>query len=467
MKLLIILASISLLAASPVSGQQIYEILDLEADVRTQIDELELRLFHGLDQPANKQVVMLQWLIELYDFIDEKDKVEACYQKILDFFSSDVGTLNAYALYLIERRGDYQKAEKQLLEAANFGEYLDVRALDLGTTYELLARVEYNQSNFESSVSHARKALELLSEESSAGALRALAESHLQSGAFDEAADAYIKLIAIDGGSNREDINALQLFLHKTTRYNQGSVANLIEDAIEARNEIYRTRIESEGGKVVSLPMEDGVILEGTLRLTDGAGAVLFVPDLGARRSVYTPYAQLLFIEQISTLSVDHRGHGGSRSDSLPSYADLSLAHVGRLSSDIVTGFRFLQNQTGFEDGQIAIVVEGQASALVEKAMHDATLAAPVIHLSPTFRHYDRELINAISFHPDGPILLVFSSEDLQAMLSVDLFRSAKEFSRLDLKLLDEAGHGVDMLRRDEKALEFFQQWVGKTLGVR
>ena len=140
--LLIILASLSFLATSPVSGQQKYGLLDLEADVRTQIDDLEPRLFHDLDAPAHKQVVMLQWLIELYDYIDEKDEVEACYQKILSFFSSDVGTLNAYAIYLIERRGDYEKAEKQLLEAAHVGGYLDVRALDLGTTYELLARVE-------------------------------------------------------------------------------------------------------------------------------------------------------------------------------------------------------------------------------------------------------------------------------------------------------------------------------------
>lgn len=467
MKSLIILAALSLLVTSPVFGQQKYGILDLEADVRKQIEALEPDLFHGLDQPAHKQAVLLQWLIELYEFIDEKDKVEACYQKILSFYSSDVGTLNAYALFLIESRGDYEEAEKQLLEAAHVGDYLDVRALDLGVTYELLARVELNKGDFKSSISYAQIALELLDEESSTGTLRVLAESHLQSGAFDEAAEVYIKLIAIEGGVNPEDINALQLFLQKTTRYNQGSVASLIENAIDARNEQCRARIENEGGKVVSLPMEDGVILEGTLRLTDGEGAVLFVPDLGAKRSVFTPYAQLLFIEHISSLSLDHRGHGGSRSDSLPSYAALSPAHVGRLSDDIVAGFRFLQNETGLEDDKIVIVVEGQASALVEKAMHDATFAAPVVHLSPTFVTHDLELTNAISFHPDLPVLIVFSSEDLQAVLSVDLFRRAKEFSRLGLKMLEDAGHGVDMLRRDEKALELFQKWVGKTLGVR
>jgi hypothetical protein len=137
------------------------------------------------------------------------------------------------------------------------------------------------------------------------------------------------------------------------------------------------------------------------------------------------------------------------------------------LASDIVAGFRFLKNETQLEDGQIAIVAEGQASALVEKAIHDAHLIAPVVHLSPSFEKQDVELMNAVAFHPDQPLLVVFSAEDLQVMISVDLLRNVKEFTQLDLKMLSDAGHGVDMLRRDEKALEFFQEWVGKTLGVR
>jgi tetratricopeptide (TPR) repeat protein len=467
MMVLLLLLALSLFVAPPVCAQQTHGVIDLEKDVKAQIKQLESRLFFGQDEPAHEQVVWLQWLITLYDFVDQKDGVEACYEQILAYFPFDAATMNAYALFLIERRGDYERAEKQLRDAAEWGEHADVRSLDLGTTYELLARVELNQGDIESSIAHARKALELLDEESSAAALRILAESYLQSGAFDEAAEAYLKLIALERGINREDINALQLFVHRTTRYADGSISGLIADAIEGKKRRYRSRIESEGGKIVSFPTEDQVVLEGTLRRTDGDGAALFVPDLGTTRSVYTPYAQLLFIEEISTLSLDLRGHGGSRTDSLPSYTDLTPAHLGLLPTDVVAGFRYLQNETGLADGQIVIAAAGRSCAVVEKAVHQASLAAPVIYLSPTFQSRDRELTNAVFFHPHEPILVVYSAEDLQAMLSFELFSDVKEFSRLERKILTDAGHGIEMLRRDTHALEFFQEWIGKTLGVR
>ena len=71
---------------------------------------------------------------------------------------------------------------------------------------------------------------------------------------------------------------------------------------------------------VVTVTTDDGVRLEGTLRRAQGPGAVLLVHDLGSRRSVYAPYAQLFFIDDLTTLSIDLRGHGNSRSDSLSSH---------------------------------------------------------------------------------------------------------------------------------------------------
>lgn len=449
------------------SSQQSGGLIDLEDEVRAQIETLRERWRSGLDQPAHQQVVLLQWLIELYSYVDELDHVEACYQQILAYFPYDVGTMNAYALFMIERRNDYERAEKQLLNAAEWGKNTDARALDLGTTFQLLARVELARGDHETAITHAQAALFLLSEENSADALRLLAEGYLLSEAYDAAADAYIKLITLERALNREDVNALQLFLHKTTGYGSGSVKQIIADAIAEHQALTRTRIQSEGGEVISCLSEDGVALEGTFRRAEGPGAVIFVTDLGGNRSVFAPYAQLLFIDKISTLSLDLRGHGGSRADSLPSFTELSPAHASRLTDDVVAGFRFIQKETGLDESQIMIVAAGRGCALVEKALHQASLTSPVLYLSPYFQSRDLALKNAISFHPELPTLVVFSAEDMRATQSLEIFKDIKELSSLTVKRLEDAGHGVDMLRRDVKALEFFQDWVGKNLGVR
>jgi tetratricopeptide (TPR) repeat protein len=463
----VILVVFVLLFPLPSSAQEAEGMIDLTDDVRAQIEIVRGRWLSGADQPAHRQVVLLQWLIELYDYVDDMDNVEVCYRQILAFFPYDVSTMNAYALFLFERRKDYDRAEKQLRDAAEWGKNTDARALDLGTTYQLMARVLQTKGNLDSSINYAKAALELLSEEASAGALRLLAESYLESGAYDDAADAYIKLITLDRALNHEDINTLQLFLHKTTKYNTGSVMDLIEAAVDEKKAMFRARIESEGGNVVSWPSDDGVVLEGTLRRAEGPGAVLFVTDLGRARSIYEPYEQLLFIDEITTMSVDLRGHGGSRTDSLLSYAELSPGNMERLTDDLVAGFRYLQKETGFSDDRIMIVAEGRGCVLAEKAMHQAALAAPVLYLSPYFRSRDLALKNAVAFHPEQPTLFVFSYEDIRAVESVEVFRSIKKLPSLKIKGLNDAGHGIDMLRRDTKALEFFQDWIGKTLGVR
>ncbi len=458
---------LSSLFFSAAVAQQVEGMLDVEADVRDQIDLLEKRLKHGSDQPASEQVVWLQWLIELYDFVGDEDGVDRCYQQILAYYPYDVGTMNAYALFLMERREDYEQAERRVRDAAEWGKNTDARALDLGTSFQLLARAELARGATDSSIVHAKVALSMLDEEASTSALRVLAESYLQAGAFDDAAEAYMKLIALDRALNREDVNALKLFLHKTSRYNTGSITGLIEKRVEESKSAQRARIESEGGKVVTLRSVDGVVLEGTLRPAPGAGAVLFVPDLGRGRDVYTPYEQLLFVEGISTLSLDLRGHGGSRSDSLYSYGGLSREHADRLVDDVVTGFHFLRQQTGLADSLIMIVSAGRGCAVVEKALHDGSLSAPVAYFSPVFGAADLQLKNAVYFHPDLPLLVVFSVEDLKAAQSYELFRGLKDFSRLNARMLEDSGHGVEILRRNTGALEFFQAWARKTLGIR
>jgi len=193
-------------------------------------------LEHNGDMAADRQAVVLLWLVDLYDSIEDFGAVERTYLRILAFYPADVGILNSYGMFLIERQRDYERAESLLVEASRWGRYTDARSLDRGGTYELLARVEMEQGKYEIALRHASLAVELMDDESSVSARRILAETLRRSGAYDDAVLAYIDLIALERGANTEDINSLKLFVDHAEHYGAGDLNGLIEDAIRERD---------------------------------------------------------------------------------------------------------------------------------------------------------------------------------------------------------------------------------------
>lgn len=438
--------------------------LDLSESAAEQIEYFEAMLEQSGDMAADQQAVVLLWLIDLYDAIEDFGAVERSYLRILAYYPADVGILNSYGMFLIERQRDYERAESLLVEASRWGRYTDARSLDRGGTYELLARVEMEQEKYEIALRHASIAIELMDDESSVNARRVRAETLRRSGEYDDAVLAYIDLIALERGANTEDVNSLKLFVDHAEHYEAGDLNGLIEDAIRERDAERRRHVEAEGAELVSIPSTGGVVLEGTLRRRDGPGAVLFIPDTGGSRTGYTPYAQILGIDGISSLTLDLRGQGGSRSDSLLTQQDMPLRHAERLPDDVVAGFRHLQDALGLEAGNIMIVTQGFGSPIVEKALHRGGLGSPVVHLSPSFNPDDKDLANSIAFHPDLSILMLYGNEDLHALRSCSYFRKVKIFNKLKIISYEDSGRGVDILRRNPVALETFQDWARKTV---
>jgi tetratricopeptide (TPR) repeat protein len=361
---------------------------------------------------------------------------------------------------LIETGGREERAESLLVTATKWARFADTGSLDKGTTYELLARLKMESGDYDAAVENAKTAIALMDDEASAGARRVLAQSLRRAGRYDAAAQAYIELIALERGTIHEDINALQLFIGRTNSYRAEYLSATLDSAIAEREEEKRRQAAAEGAELVTVRARDGLELEGTLRRRDGEGAVLFIPDLGKSRRVFTPYAQLLGVDGISSLTLDLRGQGGSRYDSLLSQEDLPLSHAQELPEDVVAGFRYLQQAMQPASDRIVIVTEGFASPVVERALPRDGLAAPVVHLSPAFDPLDKELANSIAFHPDFPVLIYYSTEDLNALRSSSFFRNVKKFSKLDIRPLEKSGRGVDMLKRNPNALEGFQNWV-------
>jgi tetratricopeptide (TPR) repeat protein len=435
--------------------------IDFEMSIDRQIARLEGMV--GGDSAAYKQVVMYQWLIQLYTMRNQLDEVESCYERILAFYPGDVNTLNAYAVFLIVHRGDLEKAEQTLHDAHLWAKARDDRSLEIGTTLQLRADLMLQIEEPDRALAYAQKGLEYMGEYASPPLLRTLGRAYRNLDRFDEAGVVFLRLIALESGVNRDDINELKLFIDKTSTYKAEELNKLIAQAIDLEDGERRQNIKDQGGEVIELQTEDGVLLEGTLRRTDGKGAVLFVHDLGARREVYTPYEQLFFVDDITTLSIDLRGHGASRADSLLSYAEMSNLNQDQTTEDVTAAMDYLYD-LGYENDKITIVAEGYACGVVEKAMYRSRISPPVVYLSPTFDELDLDLHTAFSFHTDRPTLVIFGNEDLSAMKSVQMFRETKDFSLLEQKMYERAGHGVDALRRVPKALTFFQAWVGRVL---
>jgi tetratricopeptide (TPR) repeat protein len=442
--------------------EEIMGALDFSKAIEDQIEFLEASLKTAGDMAAERQSLILLWLADLYDSIGDYDGVERSYQRILVFFPDDIGVMNSYARFLLEKRQDTAHAESLLVGAFRWASFKDSRALDRGDTNELLARVRILGGDAKSAIWHATAAIELKEDEASAAATRVLAQAYTLEGDFDAAARTYVELIALERGAVTEDINALKLVVARTDTYDASEINEVIDRAIAQRNAERKRQAEAEGAELVEIVSDDGVPLEGTLRRRGGNGAVLFVPDLGGTRTIYRPYAQLLGIDGVSSLTLDLRGQGGSRSDSLLSQETLPLAHAQRLPDDVAAGFRYLQGELGPNPRRIVIVTTGYAAPVVEEALSGAGLAAPVAYLSPAFSPLDVDLTNSIAFHPDLPILLYYSEEDLHASRSCAYFRKTKHFSKLQVKSFKDSGRGVDILRRNTAALENFQEWVRK-----
>jgi tetratricopeptide (TPR) repeat protein len=451
------------LYAAPAPAQPDEGMIDFRASVEQQILQLEQRV--GGDQRATQQAVVYRWLIQLYTMVERYDDAERAYRNILAFFPSDLGTLNAYATFLIEVRGDLDAAAKVLSDANAWARETDPTSVYRGTTLTIWAELELDRADNPRAIQLSKHALHLVGPDDRPRALRALGSAYANLERFDEAADVFLELVAVEGGANREDINTLLTLVPLTTNYSAEDVRVTVERAIEEERERRHERIRESGGTAVTITSADGAVLEGTLRDgEDKIGAVLFVPDLGRRRETYTPYEQLLFIDGFTTLAVDLRGHGGSRADSLLSWDTLTAEHRERLTDDVTAALRYLQG-LGYEDDDIAVVTAGLGSTVVEKAMRRDGLRTAAAYLSPVFDADDRELVNAIAFHGNAPVLIYISSEDLGALRSLTVFQESGEHTRLETDMFRDAGHGSEILKAEPAALDGLQQWLRRTLG--
>jgi hypothetical protein len=161
---------------------------------------------------------------------------------------------------------------------------------------------------------------------------------------------------------NADDTNALIALetakkAHRTPTHFASGMRTLVENARKERAEA----LQHEGAEMVVLEGDGRVGWRARCGAAKEHAAIVLVPDLGGRRSEYTPYAQLLALDGFTTLAIDPRGHGDSRCDSLPSFVQLSADQRDKIPSDIATAQRYLRETLKIPASKIAVIAEGRS----------------------------------------------------------------------------------------------------------
>ena len=447
------------LFAVPVQAQDTSGQVDTRKAINRRIYELE-GMISG-DVSAEKQAVTLRWLADLYVSADRIDDADYAYQRILVHFPYDIASCNAYAKFLLDTRDDPGKALEVTHDAIRWANAAPSPPPYLGETYALRARAFAESGKCADAVRAAGEAVARSEEDAADDARRTQAHCATTTGDDKQAKQILLSVIGDTGGASPDDRSALITLMTKGGKnVTPNDVNREIATAIDKSRQERSKTLAREGATLVELTSTNRVRLEGTLRAGEGQGAVLFIPDGGGRRSAYTPFAQLLSLDGFTTLTIDPRGHGNSRADSLPSFNAMSEHHRLELAADVATAFDYLAKTRKIAPEKIVIVAAGTGCGVVERAMHEHELAAPVVYLSPIFASDDRDLASAFAFRPKRPALVAASEEDTYAMLSLRAFETT--FASQDgvtIKLYRSAGHGASLLHEPANFAEI-DTWI-------
>jgi len=417
------------------------------------------------DVSAERKAVTLSWLVDMYVAVGRINDAEAAYEEMLNLFPKNIGYWNSYAEFLIETRADPARALEATRSAIAWASYMPSPPPQLGQTYAIRARAFEATGKCEEALQTVDEAAKLSEGDAAEDALRTRARCLSTLGRDAEAKETLLRLIGDTGASNPEDRNALVTMLARGKKpVDPSDVQRMVDAAMDDARKRRAEALARENASLVELEGEDHVRLEGTLRRGQGPSALLFIPDYDGRRSTYAPYAQLFTLDGYTTLALDPRGHGDSRTDSLPSVGGMGPYHQAQLPADVATAYAYLAGLNGIDAARIVIVAAGWGCEIVELAIHEHNLKPAVVYLSPIFDGGSLELSAALSFRPARPTLGLASEEDMYAVRSLRSFQAAVPPDAIDVKVYKASGRGASILR-DPAHFADVDAWLSGALG--
>jgi alpha-beta hydrolase superfamily lysophospholipase len=216
----------------------------------------------------------------------------------------------------------------------------------------------------------------------------------------------------------------------------------------------------------ISFVTDDGVTIVGEYRAADGADKfALFLHAMPMNRASWASLAEALSTRGFSTLAIDLRGHGestrGANGETLD-YKNFSEDRHQEMIRDVEAGVRALMER-GAVPARLALIGAsiGANLSIVYAAAH--TEIPAVVALSPGLDYHGVRTEGVVGMLPRSQkLLLVASSEDEYAAQSCVALAKANE--NAESHILENVGHGTEILERQAGFLQYVAEWVSNNI---
>lgn len=210
----------------------------------------------------------------------------------------------------------------------------------------------------------------------------------------------------------------------------------------------------------VTFRTDDGVAIAGTLFLPGKSGpGILLLHALSGTREDWRATANRLADAGFVVLAIDLRGHGAS--GAFPDGSD--AGDLTRMMGDVRGARAFLASRREVAPNRIGIAGASiGANLAILLAANDPTVRSLVL-LSPGIDYRGLRPEAALRKYADRPAMILASQEDNYAANSARQLAGSGPGIR-DLRILNGAGHGTNILVRQPDLIGSLVDWFRRTL---
>jgi len=212
----------------------------------------------------------------------------------------------------------------------------------------------------------------------------------------------------------------------------------------------------------IILKTSDGVRLAGAFYAADQLrGQALLLHMMPAAKESWSAFASALSSRGIACLAIDFRGHGASAGGP-EGYRASSDAEQQAKRLDVEAGLEWLRARA-----PMPLLVAGASigANLAIRAEADHADVAACLALSPGLDYHGVTTADAFSSLRIGQrVFLAASSEDASALECADALEKAATAARIEIRRLEDKGHGTTMLERDRGFFDEAVAWMTSTV---
>lgn len=192
----------------------------------------------------------------------------------------------------------------------------------------------------------------------------------------------------------------------------------------------------------------------------NGRGTVLLLHGLASTHAEWKSLENFLTGNGWSVMTLDFRGHGGSRRwrNKDLDWEDFTYDGIMSFTLDIDAAVQFLK---GRDNGPVWIVGSSIGANLgLNYAVADPTIQG-IILLSPGINYRGVESLPAAEQWDSRPVLIVASDNDIGAVDAAEQLHGILKVPKKFLKY-SQAGHGAEMVDRDKTLKYEILQWLNR-----